>query len=297
MTGPRRWILAGRQFLAAIAGAIAVATIISIPWHLQAVPSRASSGGALATEAIAAPGAIHRDRANLLAQAEPVTIGLSNSNPANGQMDIPINSILQFEFDRPLDDEFEELDVTIDPPISLAFNTEDNRLVLEPAEPMTFSTDYLIQIPSQAAIPLTEDIQVEFRTEPQFTYEDDVLPLLDASCVGCHRPAGRARRWALDSYDAVLDYIDKGDPDSELLDPIWTNRHAVIARARRFTQSPIEGTSTQITSGSPEVTYTRQKGYSLERLGQWTPAEAELVTTWIVQDEAAENSAARALRQ
>lgn len=55
------------------------------------------------------------------------------------------------------------------------------------------------------------------------SYEDDILPILRAECLGCHNEDDRQGELDLSTYDAVLDggasgaVIDPGDPDGSLL--------------------------------------------------------------------------------
>jgi hypothetical protein len=49
------------------------------------------------------------------------------------------------------------------------------------------------------------------------------------------------------------------------------------------------GTGAVPGSGSPELADVQEKGYPIARLGRWTSEEVEIVRTWIVQDEAAED--------
>ena len=221
---------------------------------------------------------------------------LTGSSPANEEMDVSITAPIELEFSQTLADEFDSLELAIDPPASLAFNSTGNRIVLEPTAPFQFSTTYTLTIPSQDVLPLLEDVIIIFGTEPQYTYEYDIKALLDASCVGCHQTSGRARASLLDSYEATLNYVNPGSARSELIDRRWTRRHAPIARARRFITNPSTGESTQITSGSPEINYVRLLGYPIEGLGQWTSDQVDIVRTWIVQDKAAEASETRAMR-
>ncbi|NJK62422.1 MAG: Ig-like domain-containing protein [Synechococcaceae cyanobacterium SM2_3_1] len=213
-----------------------------------------------------------------IAQAQ---ITLASSDPASGTRGVSIEKVLQFRFNQPLPSDVQELQLNVTPETPLIFDLREDQLLIKPQDPWQHSTDYTVQIPAQTSLGLGEAVSLQFRTEPQFTYTRDIQPLLDASCVGCHRPEGRQRNQLLNSYSAVLQYVTPGDPGSILIDPRWTQRHASV-RTVVNPNLPQQG-------GSPEIAYVRQLGYPVARLGQWTAEETEIVRTWIVQDQAAED--------
>ncbi len=206
---------------------------------------------------------------------------LVSTTPDSGAKNVPIEGVLQFQFDQALPTDVQSLPLAIEPEANVIFDIQEDKILIQATDALEYSTDYTVRIGSQADLPLAETLELGFRTEPQYTYVDDIKMLLDASCVGCHRPQGRQRNQLLDSYGAVLSYVTPGDPDSELIDPQWTNRHAPIQNA--------VNPNLNRAGGSPEIAYIRQLGLPFNRLGSWTPEEVEIVTTWIVQDEAAEN--------
>ncbi|MFS8886036.1 Ig-like domain-containing protein [Synechococcus sp. H70.2] len=207
-----------------------------------------------------------------------------SSQPAPEQQDVFVDGILRLQFNRPLDPNLQRLVVQLEPPAAVVFDVQGNELLLKPREPLRFSTNYTLTLAPQEGLPLEQTIQLRFRTEPQYTYERDIKPLLEASCVGCHQPAGRQRTQLLDSYEAVLAYVKPGDPNSELIAPRWTRRHATILNANNPNRPQARG-------GSPEIAYIQARGLPLSRLGFWTPEEVEIVRTWIVQDGAPRTSA------
>ncbi len=208
-------------------------------------------------------------------------IRLVGSEPPNEATDISIASRIELEFSESLSEPLDTLDLTIEPAIPLQFNVADNRIVLEPSEELGYSTIYTVTIAPQAALPLEEPVQFSFKTEPEFTYNIDVKPLLDVSCVGCHGAFDTSRSSALlDTYSGVLSVVEPGNASSPLIDTRFTRPHA---RRRSGSQSL-------------EQRYMRINGYPHDKLGSWSPAEIEVVTTWIVQDEAIESSAARQAR-
>ncbi len=206
---------------------------------------------------------------------------LVTSDPTSGARGVSIEKILQFRFNQQLPADLEELQLKVTPETPLIFDLREDQLLIKPQNPWKYSTDYTVQVPPQSSLGLAEAISLSFRTEPQYTYNRDIQPLLDASCVGCHRPEGRQRNQLLNSYSAVLQYVTPGDPGSTLIDPRWTQRHAAT-RTVVNPNLPQQG-------GSPEIAYVRQLGYPVARLGQWTAEETEIVRTWIVQDQAAED--------
>ncbi|MEO0800748.1 MAG: Ig-like domain-containing protein [Cyanobacteria bacterium J06642_2] len=213
-----------------------------------------------------------------IAPAESGSFGLVSSEPANEATDILVDSDVYLRFSQPLGTEFEELQLTFTPEVELSFATQDDYLVLQPFEQWDYSTEYAIEIPPQPALPLVEPLQFTFKTEPQYTYNRDVKPLLDTSCIACHQPAGRQRRSPLNSYDTVLKYVQPGEAGSTLLDPKWTGRHARIRQTGR----------------SIEFAYARANNISIEKIvNGWSPEEVDIVRTWIVQDRAVQSTTAR----
>lgn len=251
---------------------------------------------------------------------------LVQSQPSPGEKLVPVTQILSFQFRQPLDPDLEEVEMSISPPTELGFDIQADTLLVQPLQPLAYSTSYQISLRALGDQRFPEPITLDFRTEPQYTYRRDVEPLLRASCVGCHQSAGRQRRQLLDSYQAVMQYVTPKDPGSILVDPRWTHRHA---RPRRLPQpqpgeEPPEPTdlenlpelkSTEVTpeslmeqvtpldelreqpfsilrneiNASPELAYVRRNGTSEGKLGVWTPEEVAIVTTWIVQDGAPED--------
>lgn len=113
----------------------------------------------------------------------------------------------------------------------MAFDIQGNELIIKPLQLLSYSTDYRVILPATKELDLQSPIELTFRTEPQYTYQRDIKPLLDASCVGCHQRTGRMRRSSLDSYAAVMRYVTPGSESSELLKQRWLARHAVIQRS------------------------------------------------------------------
>ena len=216
------------------------------------------------------------------AASPQIPISLVGSLPQNDATDVSIDSRIALQFSDRLDDAIEELELSVEPEIGLQFNVSGDRLLLEPAEALEFSTDYQLTLASQAGIPLAEDVVLAFRTEPEYTYDIDVEPLLHMSCVACHGASGRLQETdsLMDTYAGVLKYVEPGSENSPLIDPKYTRPHA-----RRFPAST-----------SLAQRFMRLNAYPLEKLGSWTPEEIEIVTTWVVQDEAIETSASRQAR-
>ncbi|MEN9223686.1 MAG: Ig-like domain-containing protein [Thermostichus sp. BF3_bins_97] len=256
----------------------------------------------------------------------PSGISLVSSTPAPGQKGIPIDQRIQLRFDRQLPAGLTSLAFGIQPPLEVAFDIQGNDLIFQPLQLLSYSTDYKVLLPASGDLDLQRPLELAFRTEPQYTYQRDIKPLLEASCVGCHQQAGRMRRSLLDSYTAVMRYVTPGSETSELLKPRWLARHAVIQRAAGI---PLSGGGTttidalsllsdseseEVTgeaspsptankpqvepngsfvgrSGSPELAYIRRNGTSLDRLGHLSPHEIQMLRTWIIQDQAAETIA------
>jgi len=246
-------------------------------------------------------------------------ITLVSSNPSNGQRGIPVGQSIRLRFDRELPTGITSLAFGIQPPLEVAFDIQGNELIVQPLQPLSYSTDYRVFLPAAKELDLQNPIELTFRTEPQYTYQRDIQPLLDASCVGCHQRAGRMRRSPLDSYAAVMRYVTPGSENSELLKPRWLARHAVIQRAAGI---PLNGEGKEADapgsllelgtgamptprppvsdpqgefpgsfigrSGSPELAYIRRNGTGTDRLGHLSPEEIQILRTWIIQDWAAE---------
>lgn len=212
------------------------------------------------------------------ATTQSSTFGLVSSEPANEATDVLVDSDVYLQFSQPLGTDFEELQLTFEPEVELSFATQDDYLVLQPIEQWDYSTEYTIEIPPQPSLPVAAPLKLVFKTEPQYTYERDVKPLLDTSCVACHQPAGRQRRSPLNSYDTAMKYVQPGEASSVLLDPKWTGRHARIRQTGR----------------SIEFAYARARNISIEKIvNGWSPEEVEIVRTWIVQDQAVQSTTAR----
>ncbi|MCF2972609.1 Ig-like domain-containing protein [Synechococcus sp. Nb3U1] len=207
-----------------------------------------------------------------------------SSQPTPEQRDVYVDGVIRLQFNQPLDTNLRRLVADLDPPAPVIFDVQGNELLLKSRDPLNFSTDYTLTVSPQEGLPLEQAIRLPFRTEPEFTYEKDIKPLLEASCVGCHQPAGRQRTQLLDSYEATLAYVTPGDANSELLNPRWTGRHATILNVNNPNRPQPRG-------GSPEIAYIQARGLPLSRLGFWTPEEVEIVRTWIVQDGAPQTSA------
>ncbi len=207
-----------------------------------------------------------------------------SSQPTPEQRDVYVDGVIRLQFSQPLDPNLRRLVADLDPPAPVIFDLQGNELLLKSRDPLNFSTDYTLTVSPQEGLPLEQAIRLPFRTEPEFTYERDVKPLLEASCVGCHQPGGRQRTQLLDSYEATLAYVTPGDANSELLNPRWTGRHATILNVNNPNRPQPRG-------GSPEIAYIQARGLPLSRLGFWTPEEVEIVRTWIVQDGAPQTSA------
>ncbi|MGY2975808.1 Ig-like domain-containing protein [Thermostichus sp. MS-CIW-37] len=244
-------------------------------------------------------------------------ITLVSSNPSNGQRGIPIDQNIHLRFDRQLPAGITGLAFGIQPPVEVAFDIQGNELIFQPLQLLSYSTDYRILLPAAKELDLQKPIELTFRTEPQYSYQRDIKPLLEASCVGCHQQAGRMRRSPLDSYAAVMRYVTPGSENSELLKPRWLARHAVIQRAAgirlngggvdalsllsqgregaeptpRVPVSDPQGESPGSfigRSGSPELAYIRRNGTGMDRLGHLSADEIQILRTWIIQDQAAE---------
>jgi hypothetical protein len=250
----------------------------------------------------------------------PTGIALVSSNPSNGQRGIPIDQRIHLRFDRQMPAGLTSLAFGIQPPLEVAFDIQGNDLIFQPLQLLSYSTDYKVLLPASRELDLQRPLELSFRTEPQYTYQRDIKPLLEASCVGCHQQAGRMRRSLLDSYAAVMRYVTPGSENSELLKPRWLARHAVIQRAAGIPlngggsttvdalsllsegEDETEPTPTVPStdpqgdspgsfigrSGSPELAYIRRNGTSVDRLGHLSPHEIQILRTWIIQDQAAE---------
>lgn len=245
---------------------------------------------------------------------------LVSSNPSNGQRGIPIDQSIHLRFDRQLPAGITGLAFGIQPPVEVAFDIRGNELIFQPLQLLSYSTDYRVLLPAAEELDLQKPIELTFRTEPQYTYQRDIKPLLDASCVGCHQRAGRMRRSPLDSYAAVMRYVTPGSENSELLKPRWLARHAVIQRAAGIPlngggspdvdalsflfqggegsgpmpRAPVSDPQRESPgsfigrSGSPELAYIRRNGTGMDRLGYLSADEIQILRTWIIQDQAAE---------
>lgn len=211
------------------------------------------------------------------------TLTLQSSSPTAKATNIKVTDPITLDFTQPLNPSLQNLQVEFKPDAPLSFDIQQNRLIITPTQPLQYSTQYTLTLPIQTNFPLAEPLKLTFRTAAQFSYTRDIQPLLDASCVGCHQKAGRQRAHPLSTYAEVMKYVVPGDPDSTLLNPRWTGRHAVILKAQ-IKDGQITGPGR-----SPEVAYVVQRQLPVSRLGFWTPAEIETVRAWVVKDLAPEN--------
>ncbi len=247
------------------------------------------------------------------------------SQPAPQAEQVPVDAVIRFWFNQALDPDLQQLQLSISPQVELGFDVEVEQLLIQPLPSLDYSTDYRISLAALGQQPLSPPVEIEFRTEPQYTYERDVKPLLQASCAGCHQAFGRQRRQRLDTYETVMDYVIPQDPGSPLIDPRWTRRHARPRRLPQIqpgdpipefsgiqtpdpaanplatateedplstliaeTQNSLPILDNSAAAGSPELAYIRRLGIPETRLGAWTEEEIEVVRTWIVQDGAPE---------
>lgn len=245
-----------------------------------------------------------------LAQTIETPLMFIDSDPPDQAIDVELEPIFQLTFDQPLPTDLERIQVTgraLDPQYTiqvdqlnqiqvetsaapdpdLVFDTRADQLLLQPTEPLLYSTNYLLLIPSQPGLPLAADLELTFKTRPEFTYNGDVLPLLDAACVGCHRPQAPLLRSPLHTYGAVGEFVQPGAASSPLLDPRWTRRHARTAPG-----NPRSGSATRYIRGPNQIPGYEDL-YTFTQLGQWTPDQVNLIATWIIRDDAAESTGAQ----
>lgn len=259
------------------------------------------------------------------------------ATPPDQATNVEREQVFQISFDQPLPDvnalavtgQAEDPSYTIQvgqdnvvqvqsspaPQPQLAFDIRGEQLLLQPTEPLLYSTNYSLSVPAQESLPLAADLQLTFKTVPEYTYEQDVQPLLDAACVGCHRFEGSQRNSPMDTYAGVMAFVQPGQESSPLLDPQWTTRHG-----SQFDNSTSSGNQpsqpSQFTTGSGStftdagggasfrsgrssaLAYIRRppdanKGpselYTPEQLGAWTPEQVQLIATWVIRDDAAES--------
>jgi hypothetical protein len=219
--------------------------------------------------------------------------------PQDQAKNVSVKDPIRLQFNQLLPQDLQQLRIAADPELKLVFELDQDTLILQPVEPLRYSTDYTLVVNQVTSEPLQEPIQIRFRTEPQYTYVEDIQPLLDASCVGCHQKNGRMRRSPLENYTSVMVYVVPGSAESELIDPQWTRRHAQIQRATVLARTGLPTTPTPSPTflpfqkldrgpGSPEIAYVLKNGTPVDQLGFWDPSEVEVVKTWIVQDKAPE---------
>jgi methionine-rich copper-binding protein CopC len=213
---------------------------------------------------------------------------LSQSKPAADELGVPVKEVIQFQFNQALPENIQDLQITTEPNTPVFFDIQGDKVLIQSEKPWAYSTDYTVTLPPQAGLNNPEPIQLKFRTEPQYTYNRDIQPLADTSCVGCHGPAGRQRGQLLNSYEALMAYVTPGKENSVILDPKWTGRHGPLCRVGS-TSPACQGGDGGGSVRAPEIAYARQKGYPIEKLGLWNAEEIDKVKTWIVQDQAVED--------
>ncbi len=244
----------------------------------------------------------------MLSAGSQSSFSLTGSEPNNQARGVEISKVLQFQFDQDLPQSIQTISITTEPETPIIFDIQEDRLLVKATEDWDYSTDYTITVPNQTELTLAQDIQLQFRSEPQYTYNRDIQPILDAHCVACHRPEGTQPVNILNSYESTLKYVVPGSEESELIDPRWTSRHANPftiptegSPDSGIAPAPIEpgippapiGDGPATIGGAvvrnPVIGYVNSNGYRVDELGVWTDEQIDIVTTWIVQDQAAED--------
>lgn len=245
---------------------------------------------------------------SVISQESMETLQIIEIDPPNQAVDVDLEQVFRISLSGSLDDDLErlqvegkaldprytirvddrneiEVDTSDAPEPELVFDINEGVLLLQPTQPLLYGTQYSIMIPSQEVLLLEEDLELTFQTQPQYTYDDEIQPLFDAACVGCHRPQAPLLRSPLHTYEAILEFLEPGNPNSQLLEPRWTRRHARTAPIFGRTGSAaryIRTAANQI-PGHEDL-------YTFDQLGRWTPEQVQRIATWIIQDDAAESS-------
>ncbi|MBC8120285.1 MAG: hypothetical protein H7Y22_00440 [Gemmatimonadaceae bacterium] len=249
---------------------------------------------------------------------------LLKSNPAEGEerarIKLPIE--LSFAAELPIK-KGEDLGLKLEPDLGGQVTINKTSATFVPERPLAYSQKYTLTIEGSKQLKLPAPISVSFKTEPQYTYQRDVRPMLAGTCTSCHSLRGTQRAAQLDSYEALMQYVVPGQGGQVLS---YTGFHGQVGRTSGATQIGIgieqpapttlpgynvPAPPNQIPSGSTSIIPRRraplvatepapdasEDGSTNEttasapaytRGGALTQSQAEVLRTWIIQDQAIE---------
>jgi hypothetical protein len=221
--------------------------------------SGASDGEAKGKEADAKEGEKGKD-------GEPKVSGplkLEKSNPTDGEERFAIRKAIELTFakDLPLK-KGEDLGIKLEPGAEGAVTIEKNVVTFTPAQPLAYSRKYTLTVAGSKQFKIPGPITVAFKTEPEFTYQKHIRPMLAGTCTSCHSLRGTARTAPLDSYEGVLAYVSPGQGGQILS---YTGFHGqqrtgAFGSTAGLTQLP--GGQTAIPGGQGFVTGGSPPGYA-----------------------------------
>lgn len=250
---------------------------------------------------------------------------LLKSNPVEGEerahIKLPIE--LSFAAELPVK-KGEDLGLKLEPALGGQVTIDKTSATFVPERPLAYTQKYTLTIEGSKQLKLPAPISVSFKTEPQYTYQRDVRPLLAGTCTSCHSLRGTQRAAQLDSYEALMQYVIPGQGGQVLS---YTGFHGQTGRASGATQIGIgiepstpkpppeynvPAPPNQIPAGSTSVIPRRRAPLvatepapevsedgsadgtatasipAYTRGGALTQSQAEVLRTWIIQDQAIE---------
>lgn len=250
---------------------------------------------------------------------------LLKSNPVEGEerarIKLPIE--LSFAAELPVK-KGEDLGLKLEPALGGQVTIDKTSATFVPERPLAYSQKYTLTIEGSKQLKLPAPISVSFKTEPQYTYQRDVRPMLAGTCTSCHSLRGTQRAAQLDSYEAVMQYVLPGQGGQILS---YTGFHGQAGRVSGATQvgigieptaptnlpgyNNVPAPPNQIPAGSTSIIPRRRAPLvatepspnlnedgsvdettastpAYTRGGALTQSQAETLRTWIIQDKAVE---------
>ncbi len=145
------------------------------------------------------------------------------TRPKNGSIaEFPIDEI-QIVFSKPMNRDSVEKGITIKPIVEASYEWDGTNLFIIPKN-LKSHTKYTVTLSSQIKTRDNELLKwgyvLEFTTGRKYTYDRDILPLINQTCAQCHDPASSneaAQKHLLYPYKEIMKYVIPGDGNSPLL--------------------------------------------------------------------------------
>ncbi len=157
------------------------------------------------------------------------------SSLQKGGVNFPVKPIT-FTFSEPMDRVSVEEAFATNPVIKGEMDWHENTLYYTPTE-IKGHTSYQITIKKDAKSlkgkTLFKDYQFSFTTGNQYTYQRDIVPIINRFCVQCHNinEAGPASAVKLFPYAEIMKYVTPGNGQSKLVQSFHPKEEAVAEAA------------------------------------------------------------------